>query len=35
VITDERTRGGLRALVEDAGDDLGRLLSRYLRYRER
>lgn len=35
VITDERTHGGLRVLVEDAGDDLARLLSRYLRYRER
>jgi hypothetical protein len=35
VITDERTHGGLRTLVEDAGEDLARLLSRYLRYRAR
>jgi exonuclease VII small subunit len=31
VLTDERTHGGLRDLVEDAGEDLARLLARYLR----
>jgi hypothetical protein len=35
VLTDERSHGGLRALVEDAGDDLARLLSRYMRYNAR
>jgi hypothetical protein len=34
VIADERTHGGLRALIEDAGEDLARLLSSYFRYRE-
>jgi hypothetical protein len=32
VIADQRTSGGLRALIEDAGEDLARLLSRYTHY---
>lgn len=35
VIADERTRGGLRDLVEDAGEDLARLLHDYLGGRRR
>jgi hypothetical protein len=32
VIADQRTSGGLRVLIEDAGEDLARLLTRYTHY---